>query len=147
MSEEVFDSPKAWVADHIKRFLDNDGRPRPGMNDLLLTTRGRRSGKLRRTALVYVLDGDRYLLAASNRGAATHPAWYLNLAADPAVTVQIGTETFSAVARTANSSQRPHLWQAFTSAMPIYETYQQETSRNIPVVIVERQGTAFCTSS
>ncbi|MFB4317818.1 nitroreductase family deazaflavin-dependent oxidoreductase [Actinomadura sp. 21ATH] len=135
---EVHDSPNAWVAEHIRRFEETDGRPRSGVNDLLLTTRGRKSGELRRTALVYQRDGDRYVLAASNRGADHHPAWYLNLLADPYVTVQVGTETFPARARPATAAERPHLWRLMVSAMPEYATYQQRITREIPVVLLER---------
>ena len=56
MAEEIFDSPNPWVAEHIRRFAETNGNPRPGVNDLLLITRGRRSGKLRRTALAYARD-------------------------------------------------------------------------------------------
>jgi hypothetical protein len=61
----VHDSPDPWITEDIRRFEETGGRPRPGVNDLLLTTRGRRSGELRRTALVYERDRDRYVLAAS----------------------------------------------------------------------------------
>jgi deazaflavin-dependent oxidoreductase (nitroreductase family) len=135
---EVHDSPNAWIAEHIRRFEATGGQPRPGVNDLLLTTRGRRTGKLHRTPLVYQRDGDRYVLAASNQGADHHPAWYLNVLADPHVTVQVGTETFTARARPAATAERPHLWRLFTSAMPQYETYQQQTTREIPVVLLEQ---------
>jgi deazaflavin-dependent oxidoreductase (nitroreductase family) len=141
---EVHDSPNAWVAEHIRRFTETGGRPRPGVNDLLLTTRGRKSGELRRTALVYGRDGDRYVLAASNRGADHHPAWYLNLLADPHVTVQVGTETFHARARPATAAERPHLWRLMVSAMPECATYQQRTTREIPVVLLERVHEREC---
>jgi deazaflavin-dependent oxidoreductase (nitroreductase family) len=140
MPEEVVDSPNGWVADHIRRFVATNGNARPGMNDLLLTTRGRISGKLRRTALVYLRDGDRYLLAASNAGSDRHPAWYLNLAADPRVTVQTGAQTFAARAHTATPQEKPRLWQLIVAAMPAYQAYQDATDRDIPVVIVERAG-------
>jgi deazaflavin-dependent oxidoreductase (nitroreductase family) len=133
----VHDSPNAWVAEHIRRFEETGGRPRPGINDLLLTTRGRRTGELRRTALVYGDDGDRYVLAASNRGADHHPAWYLNLVADPHVTVQVGTQTFTAHARPATAKERPHLWRLMVSAMPEYAAYQERTTLEIPVVLLE----------
>lgn len=133
----VHDSPNTWVAEHIRRFEESGGRPRPGVNDLLLTTRGRRSGELRRTALVYGRDGDRYVLAASNRGADHHPAWYLNLLAEPDVTVQVGTRIFIARARPASAAERPHLWCLMVSAMPEYATYQERTTREIPVVVLE----------
>lgn len=140
MAEEIFDSPNTWVAEHIRRFVETDGNARPGMNDLLLTTRGRNSGKLRRTALVYVRDGERYVLAASNAGADRHPAWYLNLVADPNVTVQTGAQTFVARARTATAQEKPRLWQLIVATMPSYHGYQDATSRDIPVVIIEREG-------
>lgn len=138
MAEEVIDSPNQWVAGHIRRFLATNGHPRPGTNDLLLTTRGRRSGRLRRTALVYAQDGDRYVLAASNAGADRHPAWYLNLVADPRVMVQAGAETFTATARTATAEEKPRLWQLMVAAMPTYQDYQKRTRRDIPIVIIER---------
>ncbi|MET8280862.1 nitroreductase family deazaflavin-dependent oxidoreductase [Micromonospora sp. NPDC005174] len=138
MMPEVHDSPNTWVAAHIRRFEETGGRPRPGVHDLLLTTRGRRTGELRRTALVYERDGDRYVLAASNRGAEHHPAWYLNLLADPYVTVQVGTETFTARARTATVQERPRLWRLMVSARSEYAAYQQRITREIPVVVLER---------
>ncbi|WP_067486453.1 nitroreductase family deazaflavin-dependent oxidoreductase [Actinomadura hibisca] len=133
----VLDNPEPFVAEHIRRFLETGGRPRPGMNDLLLTTRGRKTGQMRRTALVYVPHGDGYLLAASNRGADRHPAWYLNLAADPEVTVQVGERSFPARARTAAPGERPALWRLITEAMPVYDDYRAMTGREIPVVVIE----------
>jgi deazaflavin-dependent oxidoreductase (nitroreductase family) len=94
--------------------------------------------KLRRTALVYVRDGDRYVLAASNAGADQHPAWYLNLTANPNITVQIGPETFPAAARTATPDEKPRLWELIVAAVPTYQDYQEATSREIPVVIIDR---------
>lgn len=137
MAEEIFDSPNEWVAQHIRRYLETNGQARPGMNDLLLTTRGRRTGKLRRTALVYARDDDRYVLAASNAGADRHPTWYLNLVANPSVTVQIGARTRAATARTATAEEKPRLWQLMVATMPSYQGYQEATSRDIPIVIIE----------
>ncbi|MFG3706725.1 nitroreductase family deazaflavin-dependent oxidoreductase [Micromonospora sp. NPDC047670] len=135
---KVHDSPNAWIAEHIRRFEETAGRPRPGVNDLLLTTRGRRTGELRRTALVYARDGDRYVVAASNRGSDHHPAWYLNLLADPYVTVQVGAETFGARARPATADERPRQWRLMVSTMSEYAAYQQRITREIPVVLLER---------
>jgi deazaflavin-dependent oxidoreductase (nitroreductase family) len=105
---------------------------------LLLTTRGRKSGKLRRTALIYGKDGEeRYLLVASKGGALEHPSWYLNLAAHPEVEVQVGADKFAARARTADAQEKPRLWQVMASIWPDYDGYQKNTSRDIPVVIVE----------
>jgi deazaflavin-dependent oxidoreductase (nitroreductase family) len=136
VTDDVVDSPNAFVADHIRRFEATGGHPRPGVNDLLLTTRGRHSGKLRRTALVYARDGDRYVLAASNAGADRHPAWYLNLVADPRVVVRVGDRTFTATACTAMPGERPRLWDLMVATMPSYRGYQETTSREIPVVVL-----------
>jgi deazaflavin-dependent oxidoreductase (nitroreductase family) len=138
--EEVFDSPEDWVARHIRRYLESDGRrgQRGGKDALLLTTRGRRSGMLRRTALYYGTDGDRYLLVASNGGAAKHPSWYLNLVEHPEVQLQVGADKFAARARTATPEEKPRLWRLMVAILPQYDSYQKRTRRDIPVVIVER---------
>jgi deazaflavin-dependent oxidoreductase (nitroreductase family) len=140
--EEVKDSPTGWVASHIRRYVDSDGDNghewRPGVHTLLLTTRGRRSGKLRRTALIYGRDGDRYLVVASVGGAAKHPAWYLNLVEHPEVEVQVGAERFAARARTATVEEKPRLWSLMAGIWPAYDSYQKKTRRDIPVVILER---------
>ncbi|MFE1559501.1 nitroreductase family deazaflavin-dependent oxidoreductase [Streptomyces sp. NPDC058734] len=130
------DSPNPWVAEHIRRFEETGGVPRPGIRDLLLTTRGRRSGVLRRTALAYVRDGEAYVLTASNAGAERHPAWYLNLRACPAVTLQVGTESFPALARPATAAEAERLWPVVTAAMPSYAAYRASTGREIPLVVV-----------
>ncbi|MEU3409067.1 nitroreductase/quinone reductase family protein [Streptomyces sp. NPDC006670] len=136
MSETVHDSPAPWVADHIRRFEETGGRPRPGVADLLLTTRGRRSGLLRRTALAYVRSGDAYVLTASNAGADRHPAWYLNLLADPDVTLHVGTDTLQATARPATAAEAARLWPAVVASMPSYAAYRSATTREIPLVLV-----------
>ncbi|ATO17835.1 nitroreductase [Micromonospora sp. WMMA2032] len=141
-SEQVRDSPEGWVADHIRRYVETGGAEghewRPGVFTLLLTTRGRRSGDLRRTALIYGRDGDAYLVVASRGGSPRHPAWYLNLLADPEVTVQVGPDTFRARARTATPEEKPRMWRAMTSVWPAYDEYQTKTDREIPVVVLER---------
>lgn len=139
--EEVVDSPVGWVAKHVRGYVASDGKRGHlyhGMPTLLLTTRGRRSGKLRRTALIYGQDGDRYLLVASNGGAPHHPAWCLNLIAHPEVDLQVGPETFAARARLASADEKPPLWRRMTALFPLYDGYQAKAGRDIPVVIVER---------
>jgi deazaflavin-dependent oxidoreductase (nitroreductase family) len=139
--EEVLDSPTGWVARHVRRYVETDGRSGhrwSGVQTLLLTTRGRRSGKLRRTALIYGRDGDRYLVVASKGGSRTHPSWYLNLTAQPEVRVQVGADRFTARARTAGAEEKPRLWRLMTSIWPDYDRHQRRTSRDIPVVIIER---------
>ena len=140
--EKVTDSPTGWVAKHVHRYVETDGREGHewrGVPTLLLTTRGRKSGKLRRTALIYGKDGEeRYLLVASKGGAPEHPSWYLNLTEHPEVEVQVGADKFAARARTAAAQEKPRLWQVMASIWPDYDGYQKKTGRDIPVVIVER---------
>lgn len=139
--EEVVDSPTDWVARHIRTYVDSNGQNGHlfhGVPTLLLTTRGRRSGIRRRTALIYGEAGDAYLVVASDGGAPRHPAWYLNLAEDPAVDVQIGGEVFAAWARIATAAEKPLLWQQMAAIFPTYTSYQAKAGRDIPVVILER---------
>jgi deazaflavin-dependent oxidoreductase (nitroreductase family) len=139
--EEILDSPTGWVHRHVRRYVETEGRSGHrwhGVQTLLLTTRGRKTGKLRRTALIYGRDGDRYLVVASKGGAAAHPLWYRNLTADPQVQVQVGAERFTARARTASPEEKPRLWRLMAEIWPDYDRYQQRTSREIPVVVLER---------
>jgi deazaflavin-dependent oxidoreductase (nitroreductase family) len=138
--EEVFDSPTGWVAEHILRYVEsngNNGHRWNGVNTLLLTTRGRRSGKLRRTALIYGRDGERYVVVGSYGGGPKHPVWYLNLSASPEVEVQAGAEKFRAQAQVVSGDERARLWQLMASIWPQYDQYQARTSREIPVVVLE----------
>jgi deazaflavin-dependent oxidoreductase (nitroreductase family) len=134
------DSPTRWVAKHVREYVETDGRKGHrwnGVDTLLLTTRGRTTGKLRRTALIYRRDRGRYVVVASNGGSKGHPNWYLNLSADPKVSVQVAGERFDATARTATARQKPRLWREMVSIWPEYERYQTRTEREIPVVILE----------
>ena len=115
-----------------------DGHIWEGVPTLLLTTTGRRSSESRTTPLIYGRDGDRYLLVASRGGAPTHPGWYQNLVAQPEVRVQVLADRFKARARAATAAERPALWKAMTAIWPAYEEYQRRTTREIPVVIIER---------
>jgi deazaflavin-dependent oxidoreductase (nitroreductase family) len=138
--EEVFDSPTGWVAQHIKEYVESDGAKGhewQGITTLLLTTRGRKSGKLRRSALIYGRDGESYVIVGSTGGAPTHPSWYLNLIANPEVTVQVGAEKFTARARTASGSERQRLWLKMAAIFPNYDAYQAKTEREIPIVILD----------
>jgi deazaflavin-dependent oxidoreductase (nitroreductase family) len=108
------------------------------MPTLLLTTLGRRSGKRRRTALIYGRDRKRYLIVASNGGAANHPSWYLNLVKNPDVELQVGAEKFAARARTATRKEKTGLWPRMSKIFPHYDKYQARTGRDIPLVIVDR---------
>lgn len=141
--ETVLDPAEGWVAKHVRRYVESGGRDGHlfrGMPTLLLTTRGHRSGTLRRTALIYGRDGDRYLVVASNGGAADHPYWYRNLVADPEVAVQVLADVFPARARTATAEEKPRLWGQMAEIFPTYDQYQAKAARDIPVVLLERTG-------
>jgi deazaflavin-dependent oxidoreductase (nitroreductase family) len=141
IDEEVIDSPEGWVASHIRRYVKTNGEKghewRKGVFTLLLTTRGRGTGKLRRTALIYGRDGDAYVVVGSNGGSREHPAWYRNLITNPDVYVQVKSEVFPARARTATGEERARLWKMMSTIWPHYEGYQRKTKREIPVVVLE----------
>ena len=139
--EEPIDSPTAWVAEHARQYIETNGEEGHiwrGAPTLALTTTGRRSGKRHRTMLIYGQDDDRYIVVASKGGADAHPEWYLNLVANPAVEVQVLAERFNARARTATPEEKPALWARMAAIWPAYDDYQRKTTRDIPVVILER---------
>jgi deazaflavin-dependent oxidoreductase (nitroreductase family) len=128
-------------AEHVKRYLETDGAEGHewrGATVLILSTTGRRSGQERSTPLIYGTHGDDYLVVASKGGAEEHPAWYMNLSEHPEVTVQVRGDRFAARARTASADEKPELWGTMVGQWPAYNEYQQKTSREIPVVVLER---------
>jgi deazaflavin-dependent oxidoreductase (nitroreductase family) len=136
-------APRPWFADHVDRYIATDGEDGHDWNGhptLLLTTHGRKSGQARTLPLIYGRDGDDVLVVASRGGAPNHPRWYLNLEADPDVEVQVKGDRFHARARTATAQERPRLWEIVTHVFPDYLEYQTRTTREIPVVVLERTG-------
>jgi deazaflavin-dependent oxidoreductase (nitroreductase family) len=109
-----------------------------GMPVLLLTTTGRRSGERRTVPLTYFEDGNALVVVGSRGGASRHPAWYLNLEADPAVEVQIGREHRQLRARLATDEEAGRLWPMVLARAPGYGKYRAKTSREIPLVVLER---------
>ena len=105
---------------------------------LLLTTTGAQSGEPRTTPLVHSTDGGRVVVIASYAGAPRHPAWFLNLRANPEVTVELPGETFRGRARIAAGEERTRLYDRQAAAMPRFNEYREKTSREIPVVVIER---------
>ncbi|HKP58068.1 MAG TPA: nitroreductase family deazaflavin-dependent oxidoreductase [Polyangiales bacterium] len=103
---------------------------------LLLTVRGRKSGKPHTLPLLYLLDGEDYVLVASKGGWPSHPLWYVNLQANPDVTVQVGRDQRALTARTANQEERARLWPKLVAMYSDYANYQSWTDREIPVVIL-----------
>ncbi len=99
---------------------------------------GARTGQPRLAPLAYDRDGDRLVIVGSKRGEPTHPAWYLNLLANPIVTVEVGAEKFQARAVVAQDAERDRLFAARVERAPIFAEYQQQTERILPVVLLER---------
>jgi deazaflavin-dependent oxidoreductase (nitroreductase family) len=128
--------------EHVKRYRETGGEVghdwKRGSKTLLLTTTGRKSGKQSTTPLIYENDGDRYVIIASKGGADEHPGWYLNLEKEPAVEIQVKDEVIPARAHTAEGEERERLWNLAAQQWPDYNSYQQNTDREIPVVVLER---------
>jgi len=127
---------------HVRLYRETNGEQGYIWNDapiLLLTTKGRKSGQMRTTPLIFVSNGDSPAIIASKGGAPEHPDWYQNLAADPHVQVQIKADVFDAVARTVEGPERERLWGEAVKVWPQYADYQRATERQIPVVVLQRQ--------
>jgi deazaflavin-dependent oxidoreductase (nitroreductase family) len=125
--------------DHVRRYRETDGEEGylwNGAPSLLLTTTGRKSGEARTAPLIFARDGDDYLVVASVGGMPKHPAWYLNLRADPHAHIQVRGEHLDVVARTASDDEKPRLWAIVNETWPNYDTYQTRTDRVIPVVVL-----------
>jgi deazaflavin-dependent oxidoreductase (nitroreductase family) len=137
-----------WMQDHLDRYLKTDGAEghlrdftaaggKPDTPNLLLTTTGRKSGRAITLPLIYGTDSGRYVVVGSKGGAPEHPAWYLNLVAQPQVGVQVADKKFRATARTASGAERQRLWQLMADIYPPYNDYRKLTSREIPIVVLE----------
>jgi F420H(2)-dependent quinone reductase len=139
-------SPSRWVREQVEAYEGSGGREAntlldTGLPVIILTTRGNRSGKVRKTPLMRVKHDDEYALVASQGGAPTHPVWYHNLKADPeAVMLQDGPEPFDAVAREVHGEERLTWWERAVAAYPPYAEYQTKTERTIPVLVVRRRS-------
>jgi deazaflavin-dependent oxidoreductase (nitroreductase family) len=126
-------------AEHVRRYQETDGEVGylwNGVPTLLLTTTGRRTRQPRTTPLIFGRDGDDYVVVASMGGAPRHPAWYLNLTADPAARIQVRADRLAVVTRTASDDEKPRLWRTMTDLWPNYDVYQTRTDRVIPVVVL-----------
>ena len=137
-----------WIKEHINVYLKDgqaghlwDARLGGGegmLTTLLLTTTGRKSGKKLIIPLIYRPTGDGgYCVIASKAGAQSHPAWYLNLEANPVVHLKIINDEFKAVARVAESDERKRLWEKMAEYYAPYLVYQASAERQIPVVVFD----------
>ena len=134
-------SPAAWVREQVEAYERSGGTEANTLRDtglpiIVLTTRGNRSGKLRKTPLMRVEHDGEYALVASMGGAPTHPVWYHNLEADPtAVMIQDGDRPFDAVVREVHGDERAQWWERAVAVYPPYADYQEKTDRTIPVFV------------
>lgn len=140
MSKQPLDSAMDWVAEHTRKYVETggeDGYLWRGYPTIVLTTTGRKSGDLRRNALIFGRDGDDYILVASYGGRPNHPLWYLNLVAEPSVTIQDRADVVRGVAETVpEGDERDRLWAQMVALFKNYGEYQDKTDRRIPVVRV-----------
>jgi deazaflavin-dependent oxidoreductase (nitroreductase family) len=130
-----------WNRQIIDEFRANGGKVGgqfEGAPMVLLHTTGAKSGKERVNPLMYRSDGDRIVIVASKAGAPTHPDWSHNLRADPAASVELGTEVIQVTARVAEGDERERLWSAQKADFPGFAEYEAATSREIPVVVLDR---------
>jgi deazaflavin-dependent oxidoreductase (nitroreductase family) len=139
-------SPAEWVRNQVEAYERSGGREANTLRDtglpiIVVTTRGNKSGKIRKTALMRVEhDGD-YALIASKGGAPKHPVWYYNLMSNPdAVTIQDGPEPFDVTVHVATGEERSEWWTRSVAAFPPYAEYQTKTEREIPVFVATRRG-------
>lgn len=136
-----------WIVQHLKEYDQSpetahywDASSAGGHEKtpcLLITTTGRKSGKQITMPLIYGVDGERYVIVGSKGGGPEHPAWYLNLQANPEARLQVGNKKCRAIARTVTGAERQRLWDMMTLVYPPYPQYQKRTTREIPVVVLE----------
>ena len=146
LTGEYEPSPQKWVRDQVARYEATDGREANTLRDtglpvVLFTTRGKKSGKIRKIALMRVEHDGAYAMVASQGGAPKHPNWYFNLKADPeALMVQDGADLFDATARELEGEEREVWWNRAVAAYRNYAVYQTRTDRLIPVLLAERRS-------
>jgi deazaflavin-dependent oxidoreductase (nitroreductase family) len=137
-------SPEKWVRDQVELYERTGGREGNTLRDtglpvVVFTTRGAKSGKVRKNPLMRVEHDGVYAMVASQGGAPEHPSWYHNLKARPdQVTVQDGPELWDGVAREVTGAEKAEWWERAVAAYPAYAEYQARTDREIPVFVVER---------
>jgi len=142
---EYVPSPWQWVRDQVETYERTGGREANTLLDIglpivIVTTRGNKSGILRKTPLMRVEHDGEYALVASMGGAPKHPVWYYNLVADPgAVRIQDGPEPFDADVREVSGDERAVWWERAVAAYPPYAEYQTRTERLIPVFVARRR--------
>jgi deazaflavin-dependent oxidoreductase (nitroreductase family) len=133
-------SPAQWVRDQVDEYERTDGASGTslrGMAVILLTTKGAKSGKLRKTPLMRVEHDGRYAAVASLGGAPKNPVWYYNVQAEPLVELQDGPVKQDMTAREVHGAEKAEWWERAVAAYPDYADYQQKTEREIPLFVLE----------
>jgi deazaflavin-dependent oxidoreductase (nitroreductase family) len=136
-------SPSDWVADQVELYESSGGTEGTTLRDtglpvIIVTNRGRKTGAIRKTPLMRVVDGKNYVLIASQGGAPKHPLWYHNLKADPNVQIRDKAEVYQMrVREVVDAEERQRLWNLAVQAYPPYQDYQERTDRVIPVLVAE----------
>lgn len=139
-------STQKWVRDQVEAYEKSGGQLANTLRDtgltvIILTTRGNKTAKLRKTPLMRVEHGGEYAVVASAGGAPTNPVWYHNLKADPeAVMVQDGPEAFDGTAREVTGEEKALWWARAVEAYPPYADYQVKTTRQIPLLVISRRS-------
>jgi F420H(2)-dependent quinone reductase len=139
-------SPSEWVRDQVEAYERSGGTEANTLRDtglpvVVVTTKGNKSGKVRKTPLMRVEHEGEYALVASRGGAPTHPVWYYNLLADPEnVQIQDGPEPNDYAVREVAGDERQLWWDRAVAAFPPYAEYQQKTERQIPVFVATRRS-------
>jgi deazaflavin-dependent oxidoreductase (nitroreductase family) len=138
-------SPMKWVRDQVELYERTGGREGntlldTGLPVIILTTRGNKTGKVRKSPLMRVEHNGEYALVASMGGAPKHPVWYFNLKSDPeSVTIQDGPEPFAVSVREVTGEEKAAWWERAVAAFPPYADYQKRTERQIPVFVASRR--------
>ena len=140
LTGEYEPSPWEQVADQVRLYeatAGAEGQMVQGVPCVILTSKGRRTGKVRKAPLIRVEHDGCYAVVASIGGAPTHPVWYFNLKADPDVTLQDGPDVFELRAREAEGEEKATWWARATDVWPPYDEYQAKTDRVIPLLVLE----------
>jgi F420H(2)-dependent quinone reductase len=138
-------SPRGWVRDQVAEYESSGGTRGTTLRDtglpvVIITNRGARSGKVRKTPVMRVEHDGRYAAVASQGGAPQHPLWYYNFRAEPRVELQDGPRRQAMIAREVTGDERAEWWERAVAAYPPYAEYQQKISRAIPVFVLEPAG-------
>ena len=143
---EYIPSPRQWVREQVELYEGSGGTQGLTLRDtglpvIIVTHRGRKTGAVRKTPLMRVVDGNSYILVASQGGAPTNPLWYYNLKADADVEIRDETEVYPMrVREVVDPAERERLWKIAVSAFPPYQDYQGKTERLIPLFVAEPVG-------